>query len=802
MIHSRTSDLVAEKEKAQEAFNALRESEQKLKQVTESLNAYLWSVNIAEQGEVEITFITDTFFKIVGYKPHEFPKAENKMQQFMEIVHPDDRAYIRNAIQRAKTGESINLNYRIISKDGKDHWHYIHAFPAEDQRGHINRIHGVGFDITNRKLAEEALRKSEEKYATFMRYSTEAIWCIDLKEPIPADLSVNDQVEKIFQNAYLSDCNDAMANLYGYNLAIEIIGLPMRKGLLRDAPDNRHYLHQFVEAGYRLRNAEFKERDKSGNVKVMLVGFVGIVENEHLVRAWGMQRDITEQRCAEEALKESEEMYRRLIERSPDAIIVHSEGKIDYINNAGVKLYGGKKVSDFLGHKLIEFSHPNFRELGQKRIQQIYQEKKEVSLMEQKMVRLDGTEFDVEVMGAPIIYKGRASGQSIVRDITERKKMEMELQRTQTLESVGILAGGIAHDFNNILTAVLGNISLGKMYADSQEQAQTVLNEAEKATLQAKDLTQQLLTFSKGGAPVKETTSIYEIIKDSASFVLRGSNVDAEYKFPKDLWSVDVDAAQISQVVQNLIINAEQAMPDGKKIFIGLENKHLNKPLNPDMLPGKFVKIKIVDTGIGIPKEHLNKIFDPYFTTKQKGSGLGLATSYSIIKRHNGHIGVKSEIGKGTEILIYIPASNDQVPDKKRGDDSLQNGGGRILVMDDEKMLLQLSEQFLTHLGYQVSTVYDGESALKAYKSASQQGSPFAVVIMDLTIPGGMGGKETIKELQKFDPDVKAIVSSGYSNDPVMANYMEYGFQAVLTKPYKIETMSNVIARVVNNHSN
>ncbi len=801
MVHSRTSDLVTEKEKAQEAFNALRESEQKLKQVTESINAYLWSLNIDDSGNLENTFITDTFFKIVGYDRHEFPQAKNKMERFLKIVHEDDRQYIRESFIRAKKGETINLNYRIVSKEQEYHWHYIHAFPIEDVQGKVNLIHGVGFDITNRKLAEEALRKSEEKYATFLRYSTEAIWCVDLKEPIPVTLPVEDQIERILHDAYLSDCNDAMANLYGYNLAIEIIGLPLSAGLLRDVPENRQYLHQFIESGYRLRNAEFKELDNSGNVKIMLVGFVGILEKGHLVRAWGMQRDITEQRRAEEALRESEEMYRRLIERSPDTIIVHSEGKIDYINSAGVKLYGGKHVSDFLGHKLKEFSHSDFWELGQMRIQQIYQEKREVSLMEQKMVRLDGTEFDVEVMGAPIIYNGRASGQSIVRDITERKKMEAEIQKGQKLDSVGILAGGIAHDFNNILTAILGNISLGKMYTESHGEANAVLSEAERATLRAKDLTQQLLTFSKGGAPVKETTSIYEIIKDSTNFVLRGSNIDADYECPSNLWSVDVDAAQISQVIQNLIINAEQAMPDGKRILIRLENKELKKPIFPNMQPGKFVEVRIIDKGIGISDEHLSKIFDPYFTTKQKGSGLGLATSYSIIIRHGGHINITSQMGKGTEVLIYIPASDKQVPEKKIDEDKILSGNGRILVMDDERLLLQLSEQFLSHLGYQVTTVTDGENAIKEYRRASQEGSPFSLVIMDLTIPGGMGGKETIKELRKIDPNVRAVVSSGYSNDPVMANYMEFGFQAVLTKPYKIETMSSVIAEVVNEHS-
>jgi PAS domain S-box-containing protein len=802
MVHSRTSALLAEKEKAQDAVKALKDSEQKLIRVTESINAYLWSLGLNTEGKFDSTFITETFFNIIGYEAREFPPAENKFEQFLKIVHKDDREYIRKSLRKAVNGETINLNFRIITPDGTTHWHYVHAFPESNKDGKVELIHGVGFDITHRKLAEEALRKSEEKYATFMRYSTEAIWCIDMREPIAVNLSTREQIDRIIRDAYLSDCNDAMANLYGYNSAIEIIGIPMSAGLLSDVPQNREHLEQFIESGYRLKNAEFREIDNNGKVKIMLVGFVGILEKGFLVRAWGMQRDITEQRQAEDALIESEEMYRRLIERSPDAIIVHSKGKIDYINKAGIKLYGGSTVSQFLGHKLTEFSHPDFRELGQMRVRQIYQEKKEVGLMEQKMIRIDGTEFDVEVMGAPIIYKGRASGQSIVRDITERKRLENEIQKSQKLESVGILAGGIAHDFNNILTAILGNISLGKMYTNSHDETHSVLTEAEKATLQAKDLTQQLLTFSKGGAPVKETTSIFEIIKESTNFILRGSNIDAEYICPDDLWSVDVDAAQISQVIQNLVINAEQAMPNGKKISIKLSNRILKQPPHPNIHPGKFVEIGIVDKGIGIPEEHLNKIFDPYFTTKQKGSGLGLATSYSIINRHGGHINIDSVMGQGTEVRIFLPASDKIIEVKQPGDDKVLSGNGKILVMDDEEMLLQLTSQFLNHLGYQVSTVSDGESAIEAYKKASQEGAPFSVVIMDLTIPGGMGGKETIKKLRQFDPHIRAIVSSGYSNDPVMADFQKYGFQAVLTKPYKIQTLSAVIDDVVKHQLN
>jgi CheY-like chemotaxis protein len=325
-----------------------------------------------------------------------------------------------------------------------------------------------------------------------------------------------------------------------------------------------------------------------------------------------------------------------------------------------------------------------------------------------------------------------------------------------------------------------------------------VLGEAQKATLQAKDLTHQLLTFSKGGAPVKETASIYDIIKDSSGFVLSGSMITCEYKCPPDIWSVEVDTAQFSQVIQNLIINAEQAMPDGKRIEVNIENVTLQKNPPHGLRPGKYVKIIISDEGIGIPEEHIDKIFDPYFTTKQKGSGLGLATSYSIIRRHDGHIKVKSKIGKGTDVEIYIPAAESRIISKNKNSDIIESGDGRILVMDDEEMVREISLHFLNHLGYDAEAVPDGYSALESYKQALINETPFNLVILDLTIPGGMGGKEAIEKLKEIDPNVKAIVSSGYSNDPVLANYKQFGFEAILTKPYKIETLSSTIADIIN----
>jgi CheY-like chemotaxis protein len=382
--------------------------------------------------------------------------------------------------------------------------------------------------------------------------------------------------------------------------------------------------------------------------------------------------------------------------------------------------------------------------------------------------------------------------------------MEQELQKIQKLESIGILAGGIAHDFNNILTAILGNISLAKMEANPKDEIYERLVEAEKASLQAKNLTQQLLTFSKGGAPIKKTESITEVIKDSAEFALRGSNVKCEFFIPNDIWPVEVDKGQISQVISNLIINADQAMPEGGIIKVRVENVApvgAVRPCQPvaelPIKDGKYVKIEIEDDGIGIPKEHLPKIFDPYFTTKQKGSGLGLATSYSIIKRHDGYIAVESELGVGTTFYIYLPASSKQILTKKDAEERLILSKGRILVMDDEEVVRDVAGIMLKRIGYDVEFADDGAEALELYKKAEESGQPFDAVIVDLTIQGGMGGEQMIKKLLEIDPNVKAIVSSGYSTDAIMSNFKQYGFSGVVTKPYRIAELSETLYKVL-----
>lgn len=384
-----------------------------------------------------------------------------------------------------------------------------------------------------------------------------------------------------------------------------------------------------------------------------------------------------------------------------------------------------------------------------------------------------------------------------VRDIREQLRLEQQVAQVTKMQAVGQLAGGIAHDFNNILTAILGNLSLAKMYCAPTDRLYPRLGEAERASLRAKDLTQQLLTFAKGGAPLKHTASLKELIKESASFALRGANVRCEFELALGLWTAEVDEGQMSQVIHNLVLNAVQAMPDGGVIRVTAENVTLATGDTLGLKPGPYLRISLADRGVGIAPENLPHIFDPYFTTKQKGSGLGLATSYSIIKKHDGMLTVESEVGRGTTFRIHLPASNKPMEKVAPPKVVAPRGKGRVLVMDDEALIRELAVAGLSQLGYQVETAPDGAEALRMYSEAKAAGQPFAAVIMDLTIPGGMGGKEAIKQLLLLDPAARVIVSSGYSNDAVMANFRHYGFKGVVAKPYKMEELAAAVNTLV-----
>ena len=391
----------------------------------------------------------------------------------------------------------------------------------------------------------------------------------------------------------------------------------------------------------------------------------------------------------------------------------------------------------------------------------------------------------------------------ILTDITERELLHNELVKMQKLESIGVLAGGIAHDFNNILTGIMGNLSYARLMIETGHAADSSLESAERASARATDLTRQLLTFAQGGEPIKKVLSVRRLINEAVTFMLRGTNVRGEIRIDDAVQAIEADEGQISQVCNNILINAVQAMPEGGvlRIAAGL---HILKAVNTLSLPeGEYVRISFSDEGGGMPGEVLRRIFEPYFSTKDSGSGLGLASVYSIVTRHGGSISVESELGKGSTFTILLPATKATPPVEPSGPSSgvrpIKGSQGRLplLVMDDEAVIRDLATNMLTYLGYEVHVCADGEAAVRLYEEALAEGTPYAAVLMDLTIPGGMGGLEASRRILALDGDACLIVSSGYSHDPVMSDHLAHGFTGVLAKPYMVADLDQVLHTVL-----
>ncbi|MBI5643556.1 MAG: PAS domain S-box protein [Deltaproteobacteria bacterium] len=710
---------------------------------------------------------------------------------FFEMIHPEDREAVINAADRAIHGERVDFDYRVMARGRIKHLHDI--WQAEYKDGKAVSIRGTVQDITERKEREiererllSELKDSERMLAEAQKIGRMGDWLWDIEK----------------DKLYFSE--------EGYNIFCLPVATPISYPKIIEMihPDDRAKAEDTIRQILSGQRGEVEYRvNTSQGIKHILGAGIAEFKNGRAVIMRGTVLDVTDRKLREgererliaelqeagKALQESEELFRATAETAADAIICIDEpDKIYFWNRKAEEMLGYPRL-EVMGKPLHSFVVPErYYKKALHGLEAFFQAGTGPNIgktVEFQALRKDKTEFPIELSISSMYIGGKWKAVGIIRDITERKRMEEEHIKIQKLESLGLLAGGIAHDFNNILTTILGNIELADTDKDPAE-AHNKLLEAQQVVLRAKNLSQQLITFARGGVPVKKTINVTDLIAESICLSIRAVNIKCDLMCLEETWPTEADEVQLTQVLNNIILNAEQAMPKGGTIEIRCTNEQLGKGNIFQLKEGGYVRISIRDTGPGISKENLKRLFEPYFTTKERGSGLGLALAYSIIRNHDGFITVDSEENVGTTFYVYLPAS------ERKSAALSPNGKRRVLVLEDDDGIRRLLSSLLVQIGYSVTLCREGKDTVFKYKNAMEAGEPFDTVIVDLAMHDGMGGKDVMKELVEFDPNVRAIATSGFYDEDIIADYKKYGFKAALHKPYSITELSELLSRL------
>ena len=801
------------------AEEALRASDERLRSIFSAA-----PVGIGVAVNRVFTEVNEKFCKMLGYTRDELIGQSGRM------VYPTDKDYEYVGTEKyheLTTKGTSTMEMRIRHKDGT----VLNALLSVSALDPNDLSRGVTFtalDITERKRTEEAIQESEERFNKAFHASPNMMAVLTLEE------------------GRFIDVNAEHSRITGYERR-EVIGKNTLELNLWINPEQRREFYRIINTDGRLKDYEILMRTKTGEIRTLLFSAEKIMLrgiNCLVVSAL----DITERKEAEErinhlnltlhSIRNVSQLITRekdrslLIQKVCDGLVESQSFKSAYIvlmdETQKLVTWAAAGVNKEFPALIDLIKRNNMPQCVTKALKQ-----KQVVVTEDPYTTCKGCpalgeNLDIGSMTTRLEMEGKTYGvlctsipKKLINDkeeislfaeiatdiafalrdielVAANELREQERLRMAKMESIGMLAGGIAHDFNNLLTGIMGNIGLVKTYISPSDPTYEMLDEAEVAAIRARDLTQQLLTFAKGGKPVKKLVNTAEIIKESAEFALRGSKVKLMMSFADDLWPIEADEGQITQVINNLVINADEAMPVGGTLTISAGNLVLKKN---DILPlrgGNYVRIDIKDTGTGISPVHIQRIFEPYFTTKQKGSGLGLTTAYSVVKNHGGIIIVESEQNEGSTFGIYLPATKKALKGaKKLTVDESGQAGGKVLIMDDEEIIRKMLKNMLSMAGYTVELAADGAEALKKYGEAKEARDPFNAVIMDLTIPGGMGGKDAVKKLLEIDPKATVIVSSGYATDPIMSDYKRYGFKAVIAKPYSVKQLRDVLSKLL-----
>jgi PAS domain S-box-containing protein len=760
MILSVSRDIT----RRRETERALRESDAKLRNVVEHSSNLFYS----HTADHEITYMSPQSRQFFDCEPEE------ALRRWTEFVtdNPVNEAGFQKTVAAIETGQAQPpYELELVGKKGRKIWVEVHETPVVKD-GKTVAIYGALLDITERKKAESKVKRLQEFYQTILE-------------------NIHDGILVTDENDRLIYVNPGLQRIAGIS-ADKVLGL----SLVTDFPPetSEGFLPFYLEARASLRAVEY-EADvvtPAGRHTIQTGWFIPRLQSDRCIGMICTMQDITERKNAEEALAESEKRYRGYLDNAPYGVLVaNNEGRYIEVNRAACEITGYSQ-EELLAMSLSDLIHDS----DQARAVDYFGEVRARGHARNEL-RFKPKQGSERYWSVNSVKLSEDEWLGFVSDVTERKRMESELLKMEKLESLGVLAGGIAHDFNNILAAILGNITLAGSSLEVDDDCRPLLSEAESACMRARDLTGQLLTFSKGGAPVVKPTGVVGLIKDTAGFTLRGSHVKHEFDIANADLAANIDEGQFSQVISNLLVNAVQAMPNGGTVTISVhpaegDSTGVLKPLS-----NGYIRVTVRDQGIGIPAENIDRLFDPFYTTKQAGSGLGLSTSYSIVRNHGGHIEVSSEIGKGAEFRVYIPAS-EPVTDEP-GDESPEDvkGGGRILIIDDDPSIRKLVGSILGRFGYDVRVADHSRKGIDTYREAHESGLPFAAVIVDLTLPGDLPGDAIMRAILEIDPNAIGIVSSGYAENPIMANYAEHGFAACIAKPYRSGDITSLLHRVL-----
>ncbi len=813
-IRTLEGDL-AERARTEEA---LRHSEESYRRLIETANDIIYRINTTGQ----FTFFNPRAIKTTGYSEEELLRTN-----YLELIRPD---YRENAArlygrQYGKKIPSTYFEFPMIARDGQEVW-LGQNVQAIMEGNEVVGFHAIARNITRRRRVEMELQTMKEGLERGVRERTEALEHANqrLTEEMEERRRVKEEeitrlqqarqllqesearYRSVFENSGTAtviieaDSTVAVANtefekLSGYSKA-DLEG-KMKWTQMVDPEDLKRMQEYFAQRRKKddspPNRYEFRFVDRYGNKKHIHLR-VGMIPGTN--QQVSSLTDITH-------LRETERLFQDLFMNAEVGLYILQEGRFQMVNRQ-LRLMTGYGEEELLGMRSMELVHPEYWEkVKQYSIQMLKGQR--FSPYEFMAISKEGTPRWILETVTPILYQGKRAVLGNFVDVTRNKEMEEELVRSQKIESIGTLAGGIAHDFNNLLNAILGYVELSLIFAQAGSKLHRNLEEAKKACLRATDLTRRFITFSEGGAPRMKRCPIDQTLMMATNFNLSGTNVVPEFSISNELWSVHFDEAQIRDVIGIVICNSVDAMPNGGRVIVSAENAVIDRETWGVNLPGTkgaYVYIAIRDEGSGISREYQARLFDPYFSTKErggkKGMGLGLSTAYSIVRRHHGHIAIDSTPGAGTTVRIYLPASVDAIKDEDKAPQCPRTTGkGRVLLMDDEEMVREVAAELLSRVGYEVEGAREGQQAVTLYEKALQADRPFDVVILDLAVKEGTGGKEAIRQLLEIDPLVKGIVSSGYANDPVMTNPRKYGFLAAIQKPYGLEQLLERLSQAI-----